>query len=81
MSNTTYEGTIVNGQVRLPAGVQLPENSRVQVIVPDAAGTLRRHIYSPRLAHPEQAKEFEMEEAPDAVYDDTPSSSPSCLRP
>ena len=68
MSNTTYEGTVVNGRVQLPAEVRLPEHARVLVTVPDATGAVRRHIYSPRLANAEQAKEFvmEVEEAPDA---------------
>ncbi len=69
MRNTTYECTVVNGKIELPANVQLSENSRVLVTVPDATGAKPRHVYSPRLVHPEQANEFEMEisEAPDAT--------------
>jgi len=35
MSATTFEGVIENGQVRLPAGVVLPERRTVLVVVPD----------------------------------------------
>jgi hypothetical protein len=35
MSVTTYQGTVENGQVRLPGDVRLPENAKVYVIVPD----------------------------------------------
>jgi predicted DNA-binding antitoxin AbrB/MazE fold protein len=56
--NPTIEGIIENGQIRLLENVQLPENTRVYVVV--AEGDLSRHIHihSPRLAHPEQADDF-----------------------
>jgi hypothetical protein len=76
MKVATYEGVVENGQVRLPAGVTLPEKAKVYVVVPGVVKieTPRvAHVYSPRLAHPEQAKDFvkrvrvvDIEERPDA---------------
>ena len=35
MPVTTFQGTVENGQVRLPADVRLPEKAKVYVVVPD----------------------------------------------
>ncbi len=35
MPVTTFQGTIENGQVRLPANINLPEKAIVYVVVPD----------------------------------------------
>jgi len=35
MPVTTFQGTIENGQVRLPANINLPEKAKVYVVVPD----------------------------------------------
>lgn len=35
MPVTTFQGTIENGQVRLPANANLPEKATVYVVVPD----------------------------------------------
>ncbi len=61
MSIITLEGVIDNGQVRLRDNVRLPDNTRVYVVVPDIQVEEVAHIYSPRLAHPEQAADFKME--------------------
>lgn len=69
MSVTTIEGVVENGQIRLPASVRLPERARVYVIVPDTEVSPIAYVGSPRLAHPEQASDFEkvvVEENPDA---------------
>lgn len=69
MSIITLEGIIDNGQVRLMGNVRLPQNTRVYVVVPDIQVEEVAHIYSPRLAHPEQAADFTLEvteEAPNA---------------
>ena len=69
MKVTTFEGIIENGQIRLPANVHLPENTRVYVVVPDVETHSVAFIGSPRLAHPEQAQDFMkqvIEEANDA---------------
>lgn len=52
------EGIVENGQIRLREKVSLPENSRVFVIVADMPDDRSVWIRSPRLAHPEQAKDF-----------------------
>lgn len=69
MRVTTVEGTVENGQVKLPADVRLPENAKVYVVVPGIEERAALYIGSPRLAHPEQAVDFEkvVEENPDAV--------------
>ena len=36
MRTTTYEGTVENGQIKLPEAVHLPEHTRVFVVVPVA---------------------------------------------
>ena len=61
MKVTTVEGTVENGQVRLPANVRLPENAKVYVVVPGVEENATFYIGSPRLAHPEQAADFEKE--------------------
>ena len=61
MSIITLEGVIDNGQVRFRDNVRLPDNTRVYVVVPDIEIEEVAHVYSPRLAHPEQAADFKME--------------------
>ena len=59
MSIATYEGVVEEGVIRLKDGVALPEHAKVFVVVPDEVPLPRFSIPSPRLAHPEQFKEFE----------------------
>ncbi|MCI0490487.1 MAG: hypothetical protein L0229_28160 [Blastocatellia bacterium] len=61
MKVATYEGIVENGQVRLPANVSLPEKAKVYVVVPDVELQPTGYIGSPRLAHPEQAEDFNKE--------------------
>jgi hypothetical protein len=61
MFGRTYEGMIIDGQVRFAEQVKLPEHSRVLVTVPDEDVPLTAHVYTPRLAQPEMAKDFAME--------------------
>ena len=61
MKVTTFEGIIENGQIRLPADVHLPEKAVVYVVVPGIEIQQPARIFSPRLAHPEQAKDFELQ--------------------
>jgi hypothetical protein len=61
MNVMAFEGVVDNGQIRLNAEVRLPDKTRVYIIVPEMAAKKVVHIYSPRLAHPEQAKDFKME--------------------
>ena len=61
MSVATFEGVVEQGRIRLESGVRLPENTKVYVVVPDIQIERSARMISPRLAHPEQAKEFELE--------------------
>lgn len=70
MSVITFEGVVENGQIRLKANVLLPDKTKVYVVVPDIQVEQVVHIFTPRLAHPEQAVDFKMEiveELPDAA--------------
>lgn len=58
MKGATYEGIVENGNVRLPDDIHLPESTRVYVVVPDVEPRRIVHLRSPRLVHPEQAKDF-----------------------
>ena len=61
MGIVTFEGIVEQGQIRLKNNVQLPENTRVFVVVPDGQVEDVAHIFTPRLAHREDATDFEME--------------------
>ena len=61
MKVMSYEGVVENGCVHLPAGVLLPEKAKVYVVVPgisESGDTRVAHVASPRLVHPEQARDF-----------------------
>jgi hypothetical protein len=66
----TYEGIIENGRVTLPPNTDIPDKTRVYVLVPDAETQPTLHIASPRLVHSEQAKDFGMQ-----VTEDTADAS------
>jgi hypothetical protein len=55
----TYEGVVENGHVTLPPNADIPEKTLVYVLVPGRQRT--PYIASPRLVHPEQAKDFELQ--------------------
>jgi hypothetical protein len=57
----TYEGIVENGHVTLPPNVDIPEKTRVYVLVPDLETRKTFNIPGARLVHPEQAKDFEMQ--------------------
>jgi hypothetical protein len=61
VSIVTLEGIVERNRIRLKTNVRLPENTKVYVIVPDMQVEQVAHVYSPRLAHPEQAADFKME--------------------
>lgn len=62
----TFECVVQNGQVRLPLDANVPDQTKVFVVVPESSDAPIARIYSPRLAHPEQAGDFEK-----CVVDDT----------
>lgn len=69
MQVTTFEGVVENGQIRLVTSFRLPEKTKVYVVVPDLEFEPVARIVSPRLVHPEQAKDFRkviIEDQPDA---------------
>ncbi len=61
MSVITFEGVVDHGQIKLKTNARLPDNTKVYVVVPDAQVEPVAHLFSPRLAHPEQAADFKME--------------------
>jgi len=61
MSVVTFEGVVDKGQIRLKSQVLLPERTRVYVIIHDVQIEQIAYIFSPRLAHPEQAADLKME--------------------
>jgi len=67
MNITTFEGTVENGQIRLPADAHLPERARVYVVIPSqevsspSSSSSPAYVGSPRLANPAQAIEFKKE--------------------
>jgi hypothetical protein len=61
MSVRTIECIVDHGQIRLRGNIRLPDNTKVYVVVPGNQTVERTHVYSPRLVHPEQVADFEME--------------------
>jgi hypothetical protein len=70
MGVITLEGIVDQNRIRLTSNIRLPEKTKVYVLVPDIQIEQVARIFSPRLAHPEQASDFEME-----VVEDVPSAS------
>jgi hypothetical protein len=61
MGPMTIEGVVENGQIRLKEETDLPEGTPVLVVIPSVKIIGRGHIYSPHLAHPEDAEVFKVE--------------------
>lgn len=61
MSIVTIEGVVEHGQIRLKSDIQLPDNTKVYVVVPGMQIQQSAHVVSPRLAYPEQAADFKLE--------------------
>ncbi len=61
MKVTTYQGTVENGQIKLPANIRLPEKTKVYVVIPDQEAVPISYIGSPRLVDREQEKDFQKE--------------------
>ncbi len=57
----TLEGVVERNRIRLRDNIRLPEKTAVYVIVPDVKVKQVARVFSPRLAHPEQAADFKME--------------------
>ena len=65
---TVLEGTVENGDIKVRGNLRLPERAKVYVVIPGLESNSSARIASPRLANPEQAKEFilAVEDTPDA---------------
>lgn len=62
MSTITFEGVVEKGQIKMNTDVHLPEGTKVFIVVPDIEIESKGvRLRSPRLAHPEQAADFEIE--------------------
>jgi hypothetical protein len=61
MKVTAFEGVVEHGAIRLPAGVSLPDKTKVYIVVPDVEMQTVAYISSPRLAHSEQIADFKKE--------------------
>jgi hypothetical protein len=55
MQVTAFEGIVENGQIQLKTDISLPEKTQVYVIIPGLRASRVAHVFSPRLAYPEQA--------------------------
>ena len=60
MNVATFEGIVENGQIRLPDNIRVPERTKVYVVIPGESQPSATRLMSPRLVHPEQAKDFEI---------------------
>ena len=58
MRPNASEGFVEDGVIRIKDNASLTEHSKAYVIVAKATGGGTAHIRSPRLVHPEQAKDF-----------------------
>jgi hypothetical protein len=58
MNTSPIEGIVENGQIRVLGDVVLPENARAYIFFPAVGSSLPIHLPTPRLAHPEQARDF-----------------------
>ena len=61
MGVLTIEGIVDHGQIKLMSDVQLPEQMRVYVVVPDMKIESTAHLFSPRLRNLNSSMDFEME--------------------
>ncbi len=61
MSIITLEGIVDHGQIKLPSHIQLPDNTKVYIIVPDYQVTEYARIVSPRLVNRDQIVDFKMQ--------------------
>jgi hypothetical protein len=61
MGVVTLEGIVEGGQIKLSGDIQLPEHTKVYIIVPDMKIEQTVRLVSPRLANQQQTSDFEME--------------------
>ncbi len=61
MSIVTLEGVVEQGQIKLTSNIQLPEKTKVYVIVPGLESGPIGRVVSPRLVQRDQAKDFKIQ--------------------
>ena len=61
MNIVTIEGIVEKGQIRLKSELQLPDKTRVFVVIPDMRVENVARVFSPRLADPSKAIDFKLE--------------------
>jgi len=61
MSIATYQGIVENGQILLTEKIDLPDKTKVYVVVPEIEIKPTFRIPSPRLVNPEDISVFEKE--------------------
>jgi hypothetical protein len=61
MKGTTYEATVQDGRVVLPEDADIPDNTRVYVVVPASDADERVRMMSPRLVHRNNLRDFTMQ--------------------
>ena len=66
MNVTSFEAIVEKGQIKLPENISVPERTKVYVVIPGAGEPKPTRLMSPRLLHPEQAKDFEITVIPNA---------------
>ncbi len=66
MNVTSFEGIVEKGQIKLPENVSVPERTKVYVVIPGSGQPSAPRLMSPRLLHPQQAKDFEITVIPNA---------------
>jgi predicted DNA-binding antitoxin AbrB/MazE fold protein len=81
MSVITLEGVVENGRIKLNTSVNLPENTKVYVVIPDteiaqevpvydiSLGKQAIHIFSPHIAPPGRASDLRLEVITEAADD------------
>ena len=62
-----FEGIVEKGCVPLPADVNLPDGTKVYVVVPGMEVPQTAHIRSPKFANPEDATKFVLEVHPEGT--------------
>ncbi len=62
MAVATYEGIVEEGKIIFKAGVRLPENIKVYVIVPEMQPEKKKtaRVATPRLTRRKQVSDFKM---------------------
>ena len=65
----THEGRVENGDVTFHEDENIPDENGVTVLLPDLDPQRTYNVMSPRLAHPEEAKDFV-----DEVIEETPDT-------